>query len=54
MKWCGWVVSMCMGVGVGCGVCVGVCVWGCGCKGMGGGVMWLCAVMDVTRGEEEK
>ena len=46
-------------------VCVGfvcVCVWGgggggcvwCGCEGMGGGVMWVCAVMHVRRGEEER
>ena len=28
----------------------GVCAWGC--EGMGGGVMWVCAVMHVRRGEE--
>ena len=38
------------------------CVWGwvcgggmgvCGCESMGGGVMWVCAVMHVRSGEEE-
>ena len=46
MKWCKWVVSMCVWVCVGGGEGVR------GCEGMGGGVMWVCAVMHVRRGEE--